>query len=54
MVPEANQVQEATEIREVRNLQEFQVQENFHNKEEILKEAKEIRVETEEVKLNDL
>jgi hypothetical protein len=40
------------EIKELQNREEIQVQESFHNKEEILKEAKEILKGTEEVKLN--
>jgi mannitol/fructose-specific phosphotransferase system IIA component len=38
------------ETEEVQNREEIQVQESFHNKEEILKEVKEILKETEEVK----
>jgi hypothetical protein len=38
------------EIKEVQNRIEIQVQENFHNKEEILKEVKEVLKEIEEVK----
>ena len=49
---EANLALEVTmEIIETQNREEIQVQENFHNKEEILKEVKEILKETEEVKL---
>lgn len=40
------------EMSVARNHQEIQVRENFHNKEGILKETKEIQEETEEVRLN--
>ena len=54
MVPEANQALEVMKIKEVLNRQEIQVRENFHNKEGIPKEVKEIQeemvTETEEVK----
>ena len=43
MVPEVNLAQKATVIQEVRNRLEVQVHVNLHNKEEILKEAKEIQ-----------
>ena len=49
MVLVANQVPEVMEIQEAKNCREVQVQETFHNKVEILKEAKEIQKETEEV-----
>ncbi len=54
MVPAANPVQEAMEVKEMRGQLEIQVRESFHNKEEVLKEVKEIpeetATETEEVK----
>ncbi len=53
-VPAANQAHEALEIKEVQDRLGIQVRENIHNKEEALKEAKEILeeivTETEEVK----
>ena len=52
MAPEVNQAREVMEINQAKNHQEIQVQENFHNKEEILKEMKEIQEETEGVKLS--
>lgn len=52
MVQEANQTQEAMEIQELRNLKEIQVRRSFHNKEEILKEVKEIQEETDEASSN--
>ena len=54
MVLVANQVPEVMEIQEAKNRREVQVQETFHNKEVILKEAMEIQEDTAEVRLNKL